>query len=79
MAGQAAIHLATPPRLVDVDVVLRVGTAVLALVLLPFAGRLSPELDVWILAVVLVAQVVYELVRHEEHTAGAPAPQRPMS
>jgi low temperature requirement protein LtrA len=70
MAGLAAIQLVTPPVLFDVDVALRVGTAVVALALVPF--DLSPLVVVLVLAGLLAAQVVYELLEHEEHAA-APA------
>jgi ABC-type enterobactin transport system permease subunit len=46
--------------------VLRLATAAIALLLIPF--DLSPLAVVSIFAGVLVAQVVYELARHEEHT-----------
>jgi low temperature requirement protein LtrA len=57
---------------------LRLGTAVLALVLVPFG--LSPLLVVLVLAGVLVAQVAYELLEHEGHAgqvASRPAPPGP--
>jgi low temperature requirement protein LtrA len=77
MAGLALIHLATPPGVVDADVALRLSTAAAGLVLVALTGVLSPVLVVWLLAVVLVAQVVVELARHEEHAAAAGA--RPAS
>jgi hypothetical protein len=49
-----------------VDVVLRFLTAAFAVVLVPF--HLSPLAVVSLFAAVLVAQVVYELARHEQHT-----------
>jgi hypothetical protein len=49
----------------DADVWLRLGAAALALLLVPLA--LSPLTVVLIFAGVLVAQVVYELARHEAH------------
>jgi hypothetical protein len=51
---------------VDADVVLRLVTAALALALVPFG--LSPLTVVTVFAGVLVAQVVFELARHETHT-----------
>jgi low temperature requirement protein LtrA len=65
MCGLAAIELVTPPMLVDADVLLRLGAASVALAVLPFG--LSPFVVVLVLSGVLVAQVVYELARHEEH------------
>jgi low temperature requirement protein LtrA len=72
MLGLAAIQLATPPALLDADVVLRLATAVAAGVLAALSGVLSPVVVVWLLAAALVAQVVIELARHERH---APAPR----
>jgi low temperature requirement protein LtrA len=71
MAGLVAIQLATPPMLLDADVVLRLATAGLAALLAVLAEVLSPALILWLLAAVLVAQVVVELASHEHHT-GAP-------
>lgn len=68
MAGLAAIQLATPPTLFDTDVWLRLGTAAIALGLLPFSAVLEPAAILWVLAVALVVQVVVELTRHEAHT-----------
>jgi low temperature requirement protein LtrA len=68
MVGLAAIHLATPPMLFDTDVLMRLATAALALVLLAFSFALPPLALVWTLAGVLVAQVVAELASHESHT-----------
>jgi hypothetical protein len=51
--------------MLDADVWLRLATAALALVLVPFG--LPPLAVVLVLAGVLVAQVVYELARHEGH------------
>ena len=69
MAGLAAIQLATPPMLVDADVILRLAVAALAGVLT--ALSISPALELAILAVALVGQVVVVLARHERHTAMA--------
>jgi low temperature requirement protein LtrA len=71
MSGIAAIQLATPPGLVDVDVVLRLAVAFFAGVLVAVSGLLSPVLVVWLLAVLLAVQVVVELARHEHHSARA--------
>ena len=70
MIGLAAVELVMPPYWLAVDFWLRVTTAVLALVLIPFASSLSPLVIVWILAVALVAQVVVELLGHEQHIEG---------
>jgi low temperature requirement protein LtrA len=61
MAGLAAVELVMPPYWHALDFWMRVATAVVALVLIPFASSLSPLVIVWILAVALVAQVVVEL------------------
>jgi low temperature requirement protein LtrA len=71
MAGLAAIQIATPPALVDVDVVLRLAVAALAGILAIVSDHLSPALVLWVLAAALVAQVVIELARHEHHAAMA--------
>jgi len=62
----------TPPVLFDADVRLRLGTAAVALALVPF--ELRPLLVVLVLSGLLVLQVAYELLAHEEH-ASRPAPQ----
>ena len=67
MVGLAVIQLVTGPVVLDMDVWLRIATAALALALIPFG--LSPLVVVLVLAGVLVAQVVYELARHEGHAA----------
>ena len=67
MAALAAIHLVTPPRVVDTDTVLRLATAAVAVGLLPLSFVLSGVLVVWLLAASLAAQVVFELARHERH------------
>jgi low temperature requirement protein LtrA len=70
MAALAAIHLVTPPQLLDADVWLRLGTAAAAaLVLLPLSFVLPGLAVVWLLAALLVAQVVLELAAHERHAA----------
>jgi low temperature requirement protein LtrA len=70
MVGLAAIHLATPPMLLDADVAARLVTAALALALLVSSFSLSPLVVVWALAGLLAAQVVLELARHEGHAGG---------
>jgi low temperature requirement protein LtrA len=74
MAGLATIQLATPPGLVDADVVLRLVTAALAGLLAAAASVLSPVVVLWLLAAVLVAQVVVELAAHEGHVSELPGP-----
>jgi low temperature requirement protein LtrA len=71
MAALAAIQLATPPGLFDVDVALRLAIAAAAGVLAALSGVLSPALVVSLLALALAAQVVIELARHERHAATA--------
>ena len=66
MLGLGVIQLVAGTVVVDADVVLRLATAAIALLLIPF--ELSPLAVVSIFAGVLVAQVVYELARHETHT-----------
>ncbi len=75
MGGLAAIQLATPPTIFDVDVALRIATAVVAAGLIGLSQFVSPVLVLWLLAAALVAQVVIELARHEErHAPGLPKP-----
>lgn len=69
MGALAAIHLVTPPQLLDVDVWLRLGTAAAALVLLPLSFVLPALVVLWLLAALLAAQVVLELATHERHAA----------
>jgi low temperature requirement protein LtrA len=65
MFGLGVIQLLAGTVVVDTDVVLRFLTAAVALALIPFG--LSPLAVVSVLAGVLVAQVVFELARHEAH------------
>ncbi len=65
MLGLAVIQLVAAAGFLDTDFWLRLATAALALLLVPF--ELSPLTVVVVLAAVLVAQVGYELVRHEAH------------
>jgi low temperature requirement protein LtrA len=74
MAGLAAIQLATPPALVDADVVLRLATAAVAGLLAGLSELLSPALILWLLSAALVTQVVLELAGHERHAAAAGGP-----
>jgi hypothetical protein len=66
MLGLAVIQLVATAVFLDTDFWLRLATAALALLLVPF--ELSPLTVVVVLAAVLIAQVGYELVRHEAHT-----------
>jgi low temperature requirement protein LtrA len=70
MLGLAAVELVMPPYWLAADFWFRVGTAVLALALIPFASVLSPLVIVWILAGALVIQVAVELLGHEQHVDG---------
>ena len=74
MGGLATIQLATPPALVDADVMLRLATAAAAGLLVVLSQWLSPALVLWLLAAALVAQVVVELTGHERHTAALSGP-----
>ncbi|TML17946.1 MAG: low temperature requirement protein A [Actinobacteria bacterium] len=65
MLGLAVIELVSRPRAVDTDFWLRVATLVLALALVPLDR--APLSILLVLAGVLVAQVVFELARHEVH------------
>jgi low temperature requirement protein LtrA len=65
MFGLAAIELVAPPVLFDIDFVLRIGTTAFALVLVPF--DVAPLTVLVLLAAVLLAQVVFELARHDTH------------
>jgi hypothetical protein len=66
MLGLGVIQLVAGTVVVDADVVLRLLTAGVALLLIPF--DLSPLTVVSVFAAVLVAQVLFELARHEAHT-----------
>jgi hypothetical protein len=65
MFGLAVIDAVAPPVVFDADFWLRSGTAGFALVLVPF--DFAPLTVLLMLAAVLVAQVVFELARHEAH------------
>lgn len=67
MIGLAIVHLATPPTLFDEDVWLRLATAMVAVGLAFARHAVSPVVTLVVLAVVLLAQVVYELAKHEQH------------
>jgi low temperature requirement protein LtrA len=69
MAALAAIHVVTPPQPLDADVWLRLGTVAAALVLLPLSFVLPALVVIWLLAALLVSQVVFELASHERHAA----------
>jgi low temperature requirement protein LtrA len=66
MLGLGVIQLVAGTVVVDMDVALRLLTAAIALVLIPLG--LSPLAVISVFAAVLVAQVVFELARHETHT-----------
>jgi low temperature requirement protein LtrA len=66
MFGLAVIQLVAGEVLLDTDFWLRLGTAGFALALVPF--DLSPLTVILLLAAGLVAQVAYELARHDAHT-----------
>ena len=74
MAGLAAIQFVTPPAFFDADVLLRLVTAGVAGVLVVLSSVLSPVLIVWLLAAVLVGQVIAELEGHEGHSGVAGGP-----
>jgi low temperature requirement protein LtrA len=74
MGGLVAIQLAVPPMLLDVDVLLRLVTGGVALVLVGLSSVLSPVLILWLLAAVLVAQVLAEMAGHEGHTHALTGP-----
>jgi low temperature requirement protein LtrA len=74
MGGLAAIQLATPPTLLDLDVALRLAVAAAAGALALVSSFLSPVLVLWLLAIVLVTQVVVELGGHERHAGAVEAP-----
>jgi low temperature requirement protein LtrA len=74
MFGLAAIQFVTPPALFDTDVLLRLVTAAVAGVLVVLSSVLSPVLIIWLLAAVLVGQVIAELEGHEAHSGGAGGP-----
>jgi low temperature requirement protein LtrA len=67
MAGLATIQLASRPRLLDVDVVLRIATALFAAVLAGLSTLLAPVLVLALLGAALTGQVLFELDRHERH------------
>jgi low temperature requirement protein LtrA len=69
MAAMGVIQLVTARTGRSVDVWLRFGTAVLAVGLAAFGDELGPIGLTGLLAAVLVAQVVLELVGHEAHTS----------
>jgi low temperature requirement protein LtrA len=74
MFGLAAIQFVTPPALFDTDVLLRLVTAVVAAGMIVLAKVVSPVLIVWLLAAVLVGQMIAELEGHEGHSGPAGGP-----
>jgi len=71
MFALGVIQLVTPPMVFDVDVLIRFSTAALGVVLVALTNVLSPILVLWLVATALAAQVVVELLSHEEHRPGA--------
>jgi low temperature requirement protein LtrA len=65
MLGLAVIDLVSGSRVFDTDFWLRIAILVLALALIPLDR--SPLVTVVVIAGALVAQVAYELARHEGH------------
>ena len=74
MTGLAAIQFVTPPALFDADVLLRLVTAAVAGTLVVLSSVLSPVVIVWLLAAVLVGQVIAELEGHESHSHPSEGP-----
>jgi low temperature requirement protein LtrA len=72
MGGIAAVQVATPPTVFDVDVGLRIAAAAVGVALVVLSPYLSPVLVLWLLAAALVAQVVIELAQHERHGMSMP-------
>ena len=71
MIGLGVIQLVIGPAVLDADVLLRFATAAAAILLVALTDVLSPVVVLWVLAAVLLAQVVFELASHERHQ---PAP-----
>ena len=69
IGSMAVIQLATPPSLVDADVLLRLAAAGVALVLVPLSFAVSATFVLWLLAGLVAALVVVELAGHVRHTA----------
>jgi hypothetical protein len=69
MLGLAVIELVSHPGALDADLWLRLGTLVLALAFVPVDA--SPQSVLVVFAAALIAQVVYELARHEAHAGAA--------
>jgi low temperature requirement protein LtrA len=67
MFGLGVIQLATPPTMLDADVVLRFAAAAFAAALAVLTDVLSPVLVLWLLSTSLLVQVVVELGGHERH------------
>ncbi len=63
----AVIQLATPPRLVDADVLLRLGAAGLALAVVPLSFTVSATLALWLVAGLAVTVVAVQLLGQEGH------------
>jgi low temperature requirement protein LtrA len=69
MGAMAVIQLATPPSLIDTDVLLRLGTGAAALLLVPLSFVASPAVVLWLAAAVAVVAVAVELLHHGRHAA----------
>ena len=74
MGGLAAIQFVTPPTLFDADVAAAPGDRGCGGRAGLLSSVLSPVLIVWLLAAVLVAQVIAELEGHEGHSAPPTGP-----
>jgi len=77
MLGMAVIQLATPPTLFDIEVWLRLGTAAAALILIPFSLELPTAVVAWIVAALVVGQLVYELAPNGRATPSEPVDVQP--
>ncbi len=69
LAAMALIQLATPPTLIDADVVLRIASAVAAVLLVPLSFVIPAAASLWLVAGLTVLVVCVEVLAHETHTA----------
>ena len=69
LAAMALIQLATPPTLIDTDVVLRVASAVAAVLLIPLSFVVPAAATLWLLAGLTVLVVCVEVLGRETHAA----------
>jgi low temperature requirement protein LtrA len=67
MTGLGVIQLVVGPSVLDADVLLRLGTAAGAMLLVALTHVLSPVVVLWLLTAGLLAQVGLELAAHERH------------